>query len=283
VIGALDFIEIAFRKEPSMGVVYFYCDESGKYKKNPVVTISGVAAIKPNLEKFTNEWVSLLNDYELGTELHMSRVMQLTQGNGPKMPANQTLDERIDALIPFADCINRNLQVGLVQAWDVKGYAHLSLEAKKNLGGSHDPYHLAFVRGLQGVARLVGENDRISIICDDDPMTAWDTYMHYRGIGNAMPELGKKMAALTFAKSEHFHPLQAADMLAFLTRREASERFWGIKNEYSRLFNYLTDETNPHNGIMKWFSIFANESGLIEFANEIAARLAAGEKVERPG
>jgi Protein of unknown function (DUF3800) len=273
VINVLDFIEIALRKELSMGVVYFYCDESGKYRKNPVITISGVAAIKPNLEKFTNEWVSLLNDYELGPELHMSRVMQLAQTNGPKMPANQTLDERMDALIPFADCINRNLQVGLVQAWDVKGYAHLSLEAKRSLGGSHDPYHLAFVRGLQGLARLLAEDDRISIICDDDALTAWDTYMHYRAIGNAMPELGKKLAALTFAKSEHFHPLQAADMLAFLTRREASERFWGITNDYARLFNYLTDETKPDYGITKWFSIFADEKGLIEFANEISSKL----------
>jgi len=39
----------------------------------------------------------------------MSRVLQLSQPNGPKMPNGQSLDERIDALLPFADCINDHL------------------------------------------------------------------------------------------------------------------------------------------------------------------------------
>jgi hypothetical protein len=49
------------------------------------------------------------------------------------MPSDQSFDERIDALLPFADCINDHLEIGLGQAWDVKGYANLSMEAKKNL------------------------------------------------------------------------------------------------------------------------------------------------------
>jgi hypothetical protein len=47
------------------------------------------------------------------------------------MPSGQSLDERIDALLPFADCINDHLEIGLAQAWNVKGYNNLSLEVKK--------------------------------------------------------------------------------------------------------------------------------------------------------
>src|SRR5215469_11691380 len=131
-----------------MPVIHLYCDESGKYRKNPVVSISGIGANLRRSEEFSEEWKALLRVYELGDELHMSRVGDLSQACGPRMPDGQNYEERGEALRPFADLINRHFEVGLIQAWDVKGYNHLTLEAKKRLGGSHDPYQLAFTRGL---------------------------------------------------------------------------------------------------------------------------------------
>jgi hypothetical protein len=197
-----------------MAILYFYCDESGKYRKNPVITVSGVGATKTRLDSFFDEWTTLLRSNELGDELHMSRASQLSQACGPKMPSGQSIDERINALIPFADCINRNFEIGLMQAWDVNGYNRLPMEAKRKLGGSHDPYQLAFVRGILGVSHYIGDDGRLSIVADDDDQTAWDTYIHYRAISQALPELATKLAALTFAKSQYFPALQAADMVA---------------------------------------------------------------------
>jgi uncharacterized protein DUF3800 len=253
-----------------MAMLYFYCDESGKYRKNPVIAITGIGADSKHLETFQAEWTLLLRSYGLLPELHMSRVLDLKQANGPKMPADQTLDERTDALLPFADCINKYLEIGLMQAWDIKGYNNLPTEVKKLLGGSSDPYQLAFVRGLLEIADYVGKDGTISVICDDDEVISWDTYNHYRAIRKAVPEINPSFAGITFAKSEHFIPLQAADMAAFLARREAAERFWGKPNEYKRLTNYLVGRPREQSrGTMRWFTLFADESGLVELANDI--------------
>jgi hypothetical protein len=268
-------IEIAFSGEPFMAVMHLYCDESGKYRKNPVITISGVAASAGRLKEFSEEWESLLRSYELGDELHMSRVADRAQSCGPRMPAWQTYDERTEALKPFADCINRHCELGLIQAWDVKGYNRLSLEAKRRLGGSHDPYQLAFVRGLTGILQHIGESGRLSIVADDDDLTAWDSYIHYRAVAKALPEIAKQLVGITFAKSQYFSPLQAADMVAFLARKEAAARFYGKPNEFKSLTDYLATEPAPSVGIMRWFTMFADEQQLINFANAMEVSISA--------
>jgi len=235
--------------------LHFYSDESGKYRKNPVVTVSGVGAQSDRLDKFNREWETLLRSYHL-EEFHMSRIGDLTQSCGPKMPSGQTIEERTQAILPFADCINEFLEIGLMQGWDVRGYNNLSLEVKKNLGGSNDPFHLAFVRTLLHIGDDLHDGDKLSIVCDDDELTAWDAYCHYRAVSKAEPALAKKLAGITFAKSSCFSPLQAADMAAFLARKEATKQFWGKPHGFEILLKYLVEGPVPGKGIMTWYSSF---------------------------
>jgi hypothetical protein len=269
-IDVLSSIEIAFTKEPLLAVISFYCDESGKYRRNPVVAVTGVGATKEHLESFSREWEDLLRAYGIGDELHMSRVAEPTQACGSKMPANQTIEQRIEGLLPFANCINDHLEIGLILAWDVKGYNNLPLEVKKCLGGSNDPYHVAFIRGVLEIIEYAGTGNVVSVVADDDELTAWDAYIHYRAIQKAVPELGKNLAAITFAKSQHFCPLQAADMAAFLTRREARAEFYGAPNEFKTLLDYLASGPRANSrGKMKWFKQFAGGQNLVDLGNAV--------------
>jgi hypothetical protein len=259
-----------------MGIVHFFCDESGKYQKDPVITISGVGADAQRLNRFDDEWNELLRSYDLLPELHMSRAFDLGQANGPKMPAGQDTGERIAALLPFADCINNHLEIGLVQAWDVKGYINLPMEVKRLLGGSLDPYQLAFIRGILEMTRLVGADGLINVVCDDNEVTAWDTYTHYRAIFKAVPESAKNFVGIGFAKSHTFNGLQAADMVAFLARREAGARFWGRPNNSKPLLdNLLSGSRSKVQAVMQWYSIFASEQDLINVANAVLAKSSA--------
>jgi hypothetical protein len=244
-----------------MAVIYFYCDESGKHKAQPVINVTGVGVSKDRHEKFDREWEALLRSYEI-PELHMSRIADLTQRVGHMMPSNQSIDARMDALLPFADCINQTMEYGLVQAWDVKGYAHLTLDVKRVLGGANDPYFMAFVRGALEIVDHVGEKDRVVIVCDDDLATAWDTYLHYRAVRDAHPEFRKKTVGITFADSEHFPALQAADMVAFLGRLQARSEFYSVANDWKRLYEYVTTPPSGHRGIMRWYRMFADEKQL---------------------
>jgi hypothetical protein len=205
-----------------MAVLYFFSDESGKYRKNPVITVSGVGAASPNLNRFHERWETLLRSYGIG-EFKMSRIVDLKQSCGSKMPAGQTIEERIQAILPFADCINDHMEVGLMQGWDVKGFNGLSRAVKAALGGSDDPFYLCYIRALLLLGGYTPNGTAISLICDDDELTAWDAYCHYRKVSEADKKLGQKLAGITFAKSHFFSPLQAADLVAFLARREASK------------------------------------------------------------
>src|SRR6266852_475063 len=39
----------------------FFCDESGKYRKNPVVSITGIGADRPRVDQFDKQWKALLD------------------------------------------------------------------------------------------------------------------------------------------------------------------------------------------------------------------------------
>lgn len=258
-----------------MAVIYHqvFCDESGKHQTDPVIAFSGICATQDRLDPFNRAWKSLLASYELPS-LHMERISRLVESHGYRFTAGQTFNERTELLLPFADCVNKYLEVGFFQAWSVKGYNFLSEEAKGLLGGSQDPYFLAFVRGLQGVvSHFADDDDRINIIVDDDLTTAWDCYRHYRMVGKADWKIQKKAVSLTFANDKHFPALQAADMLAFLTRQEANERFYKQPNTWAMLFDRLTTEPEPGYGVMRWFRVFAADEELLQFAKEMQERV----------
>jgi hypothetical protein len=253
-----------------MAIIYGYFDESGKHKDHPVVTFSGVCATEFKIPAFNDAWRSLLRQYGLKS-LHMKEASRLSRKVGPRMPQGQTASERIDALKPFADCINEHLELGLIEAWDVKGFNALSEEARRKLGSPDDPYYLAFVRAVTELVEYVQGDDRIALVCDDDTDTAWDCYRHYRGIKRADPDVRIKTVSLAFADDESFPALQAADLVAYLSRREARRLFYGDAYDFPRLYNYLTKEQPP--GKMEWRSLFLDEEQLSKLSRAFSKPL----------
>jgi hypothetical protein len=241
----------------------FYCDESGKYTKDPLTAFCGVCAAESRLKAFDDEWRVLLRSVDLDA-LHMKQISRQNESCGRRFPIWQTIPEKIALLTPFADCINRHLEIGLIQAWDVKGYKQLPMEAKKNLGGSNDPYFLCFTNGMMELLDHIPEDDRIAIICDDDLNTAWDAYIHYRAAGKAHGEIQKMMVAIAFANDKFFPALQAADLLAFLARYEGNFRFYGTPNPWGELYSYLATDRPPSAGVMKWYESFQNEQAMFD-------------------
>lgn len=263
----LGFYEV--KREPFMAIVYFFSDESGKQKKNRSVTVAGVGVSKTRLEAFEGEWDALLRSYEL-QELHMNRVSKIHETHGLKLLAGQTLTQRQELLFPFADCIAKYFEIGLMQATDVEGFIRLPMEAKQLIGGPTDPHFMTFSRGLLEIVKYIHPDDKLSVVCDDDLQLAWDTYLHYRALSAVSDDVQTKIAGITFAKSRHFKALQAADMVAFLTRKEAITRFYGDCNEFEPLF-YRLVEGRPEGSIIRWFNQFADEKTMLKLAGSLLA------------
>jgi hypothetical protein len=254
-------------------IQYLFCDEGGKFQVGNVVSFSGLVVSPSRLESFNSDWNELLRSYELSS-FHMKNLANVYSAHGPKLPRDQTIDQRTEALFPFADCVNKHLELGFVQAWDVASYASLPSEAKARLGGSiFDPHYLAFTRGILEVADHLKSDDKVSLICDDDVIKAWDCYLHYRQICKVMPEVSDKFVSLTFARDESFPALQAADMVAFLSRLEARARFENTENPWAKLFDYLVTEPKEGEGLMRWFAMFADEPKLLGLANSLTKPL----------
>jgi hypothetical protein len=231
------------------------------------VTVAGVGISKRRLEVFDGEWESLLRSYEL-QEFHMNRVVKIHETHGLKLLAGQTLVQRQELLFPFADCIAKYFEIGLMQATDTEGFIKLPSEARQLIGGATDAHFMTFSRGLLEIVKYIGEKDQLSVICDDNLQLAWDTYLHYRALSVSADEVQKKIAGITFAKSRHFLALQAADMVAFLTRKEAIARFYGDCNEFLPLFTRLVN-SRPSGSIIRWFNQFADEKIMLNLANSL--------------
>jgi hypothetical protein len=112
-------------RRPIMAVLQADLDESGKKSDHPLIAISVVCAPTAGIEKFTDDWNGLLRINNL-SDFHMVRAAQFYRAWG--IHPKQTLEERTEAIGPFGDCLNENLELGLIQAWDVKGFGQLPEE-----------------------------------------------------------------------------------------------------------------------------------------------------------
>ena len=239
-----------------MAIFQAYFDESGKHKDHPVVTFCGVCLSQLKLPEFDDAWNTLLRQYGLRS-LHMVKAMTHKKLS-PAVPAIDP-SERIEAMKPFADCINTKLEYGLIQALDVRGFYALSKGMRAGLGSPTDPYFVAFQRALVELVNYVPPDDKISIICDFDLETAWDCFRHYNGVRKAHDRVRKQTVSLSFANDEYFPALQAADMIAYLARLEAKRQFYGTPYSYKPLLDYLVDK-RPAASTMKWGVMFADEA-----------------------
>ncbi len=237
-----------------MTVLQAFFDESGKQSDHPLIAVCCVCGTSAQMNKFDDYWRALLEKHSV-SDLHMKRASDYKRSWGtlPK----QTVEERIEGLKPFADCMGENLQFGLIEAWDVKGFKAIPAQARNKIGNPQDPYYLAFARALLDFPDHAGEDDVLSLICDHDEESAWDSYRHYRGIRRASTRVREKTASISFADDKFFPALQAADMVAFLTRHEAREEFYEIRNLWLPLFDYMVRDRGP--GKMEWQKMFANE------------------------
>lgn len=237
-----------------MAILQVYLDESGKQSDHPLIAVCCTCGPQMKTDKFSDDWKALLRRYGV-SEFHMKRACEYSRswGNIPK----QTLEERMEALKPFADCICDNLEAGWIQAWDVKGFRAIPPDARKKIGNAQDPYYLAFVRGLLEVVDYVQGDDVLSIICDYDEETALTCHGHYLGVRRARPDVRAKVASISFADDKHFLPLQASDFMAYLTRHQARAQFYRIKNIWLPLFNYMIQDRGP--GKILWKQMFSDE------------------------
>jgi hypothetical protein len=242
-------MRLPFRKrERILGFVHVYCDESGKHKNNAVVSFVALCMQAKALEGFEERWKSLLRQYEL-SELHMVAVSRLSQRVGCRFERGQTAGERVELLKPFVDCINGEMETGLVNICDSQGFSLIPEKQRKALSDLKDPYHLEFIRGLDALAQYAPD-DELAIVCDDDEDTAWESYRMYRRLRGVRFAIKDKIKSISFADSIAYPALQAADMVSYLSRKQGEFEWYSQPFELQALLSYLSRPQKPPS--MQW-------------------------------
>jgi hypothetical protein len=249
----LSFLDI--RRESLVAILNFYSDESGKFSDKKVVSFSGFCASPTALEKFEDRWRELLRRYKL-PYLTMKEALQAERQLSPVIP-QQSPKERIEALKPFAAALVETFELGVSITVAVDAFARTKEHVKNQLSGGSNPTYFCFLTEMLQVADHGQEDDRISLICDDDEQTAINYLKLYRKLKNVHEPAHQKFCSITFADDKVFLPLQAADMLASLTRLQSGSEFFGTTYDYQPLFYYLAEPRGPK--YIRWRIAFIGE------------------------
>lgn len=243
-----------------MAVLSVFCDESGKFRDQTIISFSAVWVTLETLERFENKWRELLRRHEL-KPFKISDAVKSHRPYG--IIPSQSEAERIKALNPFAACIGENFEYGIEMAVNVEAFRRTNQDVKKRIAGGDDPFYFAFLRVLLAVMERVG-GEKVAFVCDDDQETAANCLSLYRRLKNmnGSPELEslKDISAITFADDEVFLPLQASDVVAGLARMEAGRQFLGERYGYGPLFGYMIQDRGPM--YTKWGFVFAGERNM---------------------
>jgi hypothetical protein len=237
-----------------MAVLSVFFDESGKCKDRRVISLSGLCATEDTLTRFHGKWRELLRRHNL-PYLKASQAFRAHRHLSDVIP-RQSIEDRIEALKPFAACIGENLEFALAIAVNVEAFKRTKEHVKKQISGGEDPFYCAFLRIV--IAAINKANGaHLSLVCDDDHETAKNCLSIYRRIKNLDEPWRDKLSAITFADDKVFPALQAADMVSGLFRLEGGMRFLGEKYSYRPLIEYMVEDR----GVMRtqWGNVFIGE------------------------
>jgi hypothetical protein len=218
-------------------VMWGFFDESGKLADTDFICLCGYLS-NERWDKFSSDWEVLLKQHSLPS-IHMNPLIGRVT---PYQDIKWTQDQENTILRQFAKAIRENTLAYFGISLDAEHYRGMSREAREVLG-QKEAMDFAFQRLLKLVLLQLVQwkfNYSVSIAFD---YTEDFSRICLRTLGKLRArsvEIKKLVGAITFADSDIFYPLQAADMLAYGTHRNLRD----VPPDY---YSYLiaSTETDP--------------------------------------
>jgi hypothetical protein len=242
-----------------------FFDESGKFQDHNVISLGAVVGYSEHVNNFSETWARLLFRNGL-KELTSKNVLNARRPLSSKN-ARVGAKERTEDLLPFIDCMRRNLDVITGITIDVRAFKKLPSHFFQSFG--NDPIYVAFMRSILGVLEFTPDNDKISLVCDDDEKTALVFYRLYRRIKKVWPQARKKLVAISFANDSNLFCLQAADFVASLMRLEAGRKMAHARYDYGELYKALSRKPDRSENLWQVGIALGTMSVLLDLANSL--------------
>lgn len=199
-------------------VIRAFLDDSGKEDdpQSSFVCIGGYLAADAHWDIFVKEWGHQLLKHGIAW-VHMK---DLVPRWGEYRDLGWDEAKRNEALTDFVRVIRLSQLVGFGVAVDADVWRKDVPKALKTIHG--DAQQFCFSRILRMVAdriKISRPHDLVSVHCDCDDKFVTRRFRQFMAVRKADAEMRTYLAAITFANPKQYLPLQAADVLAWATRR----------------------------------------------------------------
>lgn len=223
-------------------ILQVYLDDSGKLDQSSVVVIAGYISTLEKWKLFSTQWSKILSAHNLSS-FRMAQAWRLHRKYYKAGPI-----KRDWLLVRLLDCIKQHTEQAFVVSLDIDAHAEM-FEGWEELGGSFKNLNRAYFGAFAAILGVVyGYNYLYRYDCEFEVILdeqggesknfLLSTISNFKEI--ARQEFpGVQINAPTFRSDDDCPPIQAADMLAWLVRRE---KYKIDKDEYSELELLLLNE-----------------------------------------
>ena len=200
-------------------------DDSGGYNQTEFICIAGYVATDEQWGNFSDQWMALLAKHGIPC-IHMRELVPL---RGPYSELGWDIAKRNAVLDEFIELIRKHVLAAFAVAFDAKYYRSMTDVAKKELGNPHRFCLARIIRLIQQTFAKVGVTEALTLVFDDSEEFS---VMHHGNVRELRkdPKYRKLIGSVCFSDDEIYNPLQAADVLAWETTKELSQKLGGFKS-----------------------------------------------------
>jgi hypothetical protein len=193
-----------------------YFDDSAKESEptNRFVVMAGYLAVDEVWGRFQNLWGHLLVKHGL-PDVHMKAVLKIAKEKAWDIPKLSAILREFVLAIRAAPGL-----IGFGVAVDANEWRKQSPERKRLFGDAQEFCCSRIVRRVRDRLSSAGlAHEQMALIFDQDFDFARRRLTLFKHITERYADLRESLAILSFADARHYYPLQAADLLAWETRR----------------------------------------------------------------
>lgn len=232
-----------FQRDRWRLVIAGFFDDSGKESDlgNRFVVLAGF--VTTDWDPFHRLWMRLLFKHDL-PGIHMKEILGHAKKKGWDFSKLNSI------LAEFIGAIRETHIVGFGVGVDMEAWRLIDPEIRKRFGDAQIFCCSRIMRRIMDRLETLGlQGEEISVTFDRDFEFARRRLRLFEELHKRYPQIRANVAQIAFSDSQRFYPLQAADLLAWETRRE------------------LVNRTGVVESTTRWKELMAAlPSGQIEFA-----------------
>ena len=235
-----------------MATFHIYVDESGKLAmpQTDWTCLCGYVGHVTEWNRVSQEWANCRMKWQV-PPIHMARIMNPTKKNDSWKTVydswGSNWDSKRDAMLDdFADIIRFSSVACIGAIVDANAYRKVKADPTCILTPDDSnvyAFHNVIMRGIEKI-EVVDRFSPVSIVVDDDPQNISNYYQLLQNLREhpdaRFTKVKERIQGICFCEDSHYPGLQAADMVAYESRKCIRESAKDAKVEPSLLLAKLT-------------------------------------------